>query len=286
MSIILVSIINPYVTHIINVIVITFAAFAAFVAFVSTTAGADTIAGTATTAGTGTATTAGTGTATTAGAATVTDTVTNINDLFPRRPFVATIIPSNNSSSYRSTGSSNIPFRSRITPTVPITNTTDKLVTVSTVTVIWNDNGVNKVLIGLRGVGGHSYGKAFTFGGTIDSGESKEDCAIREAFEEGGVTIQKKDLKLLNTCANFANFYVYYCKKPTVLGPVSNCQWEILQSTKLQNDFGVSMITNNNGSNSGLAWIPVDVLLSSKLDYVKSSSSIQNIRKMKQHCII
>ena len=164
-----------------------------------------------------------------------------------------------------------------------ITSTSMTPITVSTVTVIWNDNGINKVLVGLRGVAGPSFGKVFTFGGSIDSGETKEDGAIRESFEEGGITIKKEHLKLLDTYKNFANFYVYYDRKPKVLGPIPKCQWEIIQSMKLQNDFGVSMITKADGSNSGLAWIPVDLLLSSNLDYVKNSSSIKIIQRMKNN---
>jgi 8-oxo-dGTP pyrophosphatase MutT (NUDIX family) len=66
----------------------------------------------------------------------------------------------------------------------------------STVTPLKKIDGKIWVLVGLRGVRGYWYKKLCTFGGNIDYGESPVNAGIREAWEEAGILIKDRDLKL------------------------------------------------------------------------------------------
>lgn len=198
-------------------------------------------------------------------------------------------IPSNTNSS-----NTNISNSSKSnTNWIPLQNSTLTFspdITVSSVSVFKRENGKIYVLVGQRGVNDSWHKKICTFGGSIDRGETPIDAGIREALEEGGITIEKKDLKLFGTHDKFANFYCIYDREPTVLGPRPESEWEIYKATKddsfsLEKEFNASIIKNS-GIKTGLAWIEVNDILKCKNDFVKSSPSTKIISYMRIKGII
>ena len=141
-------------------------------------------------------------------------------------------------------------------------------------------------MLGRRGVHGSWYKKVCTFGGSIDRGETPEQAAIREAFEEGGVQIPPNQLKLSEYQTKFAHYYCILNEEPIVDGPPQRHAWEIYKSDRLSKDFFVNMILNKKGQNTGLAWVPVDLLLNSKEEYVVESPSTELIQSMRDRNLI
>ncbi len=158
-------------------------------------------------------------------------------------------------------------------------------ITASTVSVFLRAGGSTYVLVGLRGVQDSWYKKVCTFGGSIDRGESSEQAAIRETFEEGGVLLDRSKLHLFDTFRHFANYYYVFDSEPVVLGPRAGHEREIYKSDRLSRKFGSRMI-HNSGHNTGLAWVRVSALLSSDEEFVKNSPSTKVIRRMREAGII
>jgi len=161
----------------------------------------------------------------------------------------------------------------------------------STVTPLKKIDGKIWVLVGLRGVRGYWYKKLCTFGGNIDYGESPVNAGIREAWEEAGILIKDRDLKLYKKYKKFAHYYYVYDHDPLVLGPSEENAWEIYKTNpahdnySIEKEFGVKMIYNN-GVNTGLAWVPIDDILNSSANFVESSPSTKIIRDMRYQGII
>lgn len=164
-------------------------------------------------------------------------------------------------------------------------------ISASTVTPLKRIDGKLSVLVGLRGVRGHWYKKLCTFGGSVDDGENPEIAGIREAWEEAGILIWEHDLKFFERYKKFAHYYCIYNHDPLVLGPSEEFEWEIYKPNpirdnfSIEKEFGVNMIYNN-GVNTGLAWVPVDSVLNSRADFVKTSPSTHILRNMRNQGII
>ena len=60
-----------------------------------------------------------------------------------------------------------------------------------------SDDGM-EVLMGLKQTG-FGVGRIVTLGGHVEPGETPEQAAVREVFEESGVTVREKDLELAGT---------------------------------------------------------------------------------------
>lgn len=161
----------------------------------------------------------------------------------------------------------------------------------STVTVFKRVNGELWVLVGQRGVPDSWYKKICTFGGGVDRGESAIDAGLREAWEEGGIRINRSDLQLYKAHNQFANYYCVYDREPTVLGPRSGFESEIYKPTSsdsfsLKKEFGARSIRDSSGHRTGLFWVKLDDILSSTSDFVANSPSTRILRYMRRDRII
>jgi 8-oxo-dGTP pyrophosphatase MutT (NUDIX family) len=122
-------------------------------------------------------------------------------------------------------------------------------------------NGDIFILICLRGVKGKDYERIYTQGGGIDYEETAEQAAVREAFEESGLTIEENQLRVLSQTPPFADFYVIFDNFfPEVAGPLEECRWEVITNDKLGEMFNVPMIKDSKDRNTGLAWVNLSVV--------------------------
>ena len=132
---------------------------------------------------------------------------------------------------------------------------------IATVTVIWD----SMVLTCRKGVDDHNYGKLFSQGGKVEIDESFEEGCIREAYEEAGIKIDIRDLKVLsygnskNYDSFYMNFYIIYNTLPLVEGPPINHIWELKDENYI---LGFNTIKNSQGENTRLAWVPIEIALS------------------------
>jgi 8-oxo-dGTP pyrophosphatase MutT (NUDIX family) len=149
----------------------------------------------------------------------------------------------------------------------------------STLTSITNVNGTKYVLVCLRGVGGRDYGKIYTQGGSIDLGETPEEAAIREAYEESGLTVSLDELRLTCLTEKFAHYHVIFNDFPVVLGPESHHRWEVIQTNDLERRFGVPMIYDCNKRCTGLTWVEADRLYEEIKDMDYNVSKLFKIMK-------
>ena len=123
-----------------------------------------------------------------------------------------------------------------------------------------------ELLVCRRGVNDYNYGKMYTQGGHIDSGETPKQAAIRECMEESGIRINESQLIPIivpDITNKMIVFVVVLNDKPVIYGPLHQHAWEILHTDDLSKDFNVEMIKSSNGSesNSGWAWIKSDIIM-------------------------
>jgi 8-oxo-dGTP pyrophosphatase MutT (NUDIX family) len=133
---------------------------------------------------------------------------------------------------------------------------------VSTVTVIFNNNVGNKeVLVSRRGQQDKLNGTLISQGGRVESYESFEEAAVREAKEEAGIDINIEDLKLVYEKVigetRYNNYYVVYDNRPIVNGPQPEHQFELQD---IDNILGVPTMLLD-GKNTRLAWVPLNTIL-------------------------
>lgn len=93
------------------------------------------------------------------------------------------------------------------------------------------------VLVCRRGVGGSDYGKIYSCGGAIDLGETPEEAACREAFEESGIHIEPHEVCRFETVVSntkIAHFYVI-CRSgcPSIHGALKKYAWEVLAEKEI-----------------------------------------------------
>ena len=155
---------------------------------------------------------------------------------------------------------------------------TPRYVTVTLVSII--DNAWCALMC-LRGVPGKHYGMLISQGGSIDIGESLEDAAKRELYEESGVKLEGVQfnnepvvLKHLMTSGPLVNYYCIVPYDILVRGPSKRHAWEVIQDDSLKQlvpdavliheenstEFG----TETANSYTGLAWIKLPKLLEMK----------------------
>jgi 8-oxo-dGTP diphosphatase len=92
----------------------------------------------------------------------------------------------------------------------------------------------NKVLLGKR-IGSHGSGSYGWAGGHLEFGESLEECAVREVFEETGVKIKRSALKFLclSNIIEYGKHYVdieFLCSdfpgEPKLTEPTKRENWK------------------------------------------------------------
>ena len=134
---------------------------------------------------------------------------------------------------------------------------------VSTLTVIFNNGGVNEVLVSRRGQIDNR-GTIISQGGRVESFESFEEAAVREAKEEAGIDINIGDLKLVYEKVingqKFNNYYVLVTNlRPLVNGPEPQHEFELQEVNEILPR--IPTLQNADGKNLRLAWVPIDRIL-------------------------
>lgn len=134
---------------------------------------------------------------------------------------------------------------------------------VSTLTVIFNNGGVNEVLVSRRGQIDNR-GTIISQGGRVESFESFEEAAVREAKEEAGIDINIDDLKLVYEKVingqKFNNYYVLVTnRRPLVNGPEPQHESELQEVNEILP--GIPTLQNADGKNLRLAWVPINTIL-------------------------
>lgn len=144
-----------------------------------------------------------------------------------------------------------------------------KVTYISTVTLI---TLTCEILCCLRGVKGNDYGKIYSQGGEVDYGETFEQAAVRECFEECGVVINLNQLmrysdKKTNNL-HIVNFYVVVTDKS--LFPVGGASpkhaWELKNCSNI-----LGVPTNKN-----LAWVPLSRITAAN----ETSNFMRNLQNL------
>jgi 8-oxo-dGTP pyrophosphatase MutT (NUDIX family) len=117
----------------------------------------------------------------------------------------------------------------------------------ATLTIFFTKNNKLYVIVGKRSFG-RNENKIFSLGGSIESYETPEEAAAREAFEESGIKIDPKKIKLLNCVNNFYNYYTIFDYEPSIKGG--------LDKHVSKNDYVLDFRPKHN-----LVKIPVDILI-------------------------
>lgn len=102
-------------------------------------------------------------------------------------------------------------------------------VTAATMKVFYRTrSGVVRVIISLRGCQ-FKTNTFVTTGGSRDSGETAEDCAIRECYEEHGIRISQSQIFHERRSRTYSNFFAFidHFDANMVRGPSSQHEWEI-----------------------------------------------------------
>jgi ADP-ribose pyrophosphatase YjhB (NUDIX family) len=132
---------------------------------------------------------------------------------------------------------------------------------VSTVTVLHKIGGTYNVLVSRRGQK-DNHGTIISQGGRVESYESFEEAAVREAKEEAGIDINIEDLKLVYEKiidrTRYNNYYVVYNRIPTVNGPQSDHQFELQDVNEILPGIPTILVA---GKNTRLAWVPINTIL-------------------------
>ena len=135
--------------------------------------------------------------------------------------------------------------------------TTGRMVTTSN--VIFDDNVGNKEVLVSRRAQIDNRGTIISQGGRVESFESFEEAAVREAKEEAGITINIGDLKLVYEKVingqKFKNYYVLVNNRPIVNGPEPQHEFELQDVIEILP--GIPTLHNDTGKNLRLAWVPI-----------------------------
>lgn len=133
---------------------------------------------------------------------------------------------------------------------------------VSTVTVLHKIGGTYNVLVSRRGQQDKLNGKLISQGGRVESYESFEEAAVREAKEEAGIDINIEDLKLVYEKVidgtRYNNYYVVYDNRPIVNGPHSDHQFELKDVNEILPGIPTILVA---GKNTRLAWVSINRIL-------------------------
>ena len=93
-----------------------------------------------------------------------------------------------------------------------------------TVNIFWENN----ILLCLRGKHDKYYKKIYSIGGKIEVGETPEQAAVRESFEEAGIVIQESDLQIFKADTEIGMIhYTVVFDKPFLIGPQDDFKDEI-----------------------------------------------------------
>ena len=123
------------------------------------------------------------------------------------------------------------------------------------------------VLVCRRGVEGRGHNCVFSQGGRVDKGESFEDAACREMWEEAGVLISASNLIRVSTFVQgqkaFINYIVLVDSEEScvVHGPPPKHAWEVVDVTHI---LGSAVLLAPDGHRTGLAWVHIDTILGDK----------------------
>ena len=122
------------------------------------------------------------------------------------------------------------------------------------VNIFWKNN----VLVCLRGKMDRNYKKVYAVGGKVEAGETPEEAAVRETFEEAGVVIQESDLRVFENDIKIGmiHYTVVFNEMPLVRGPKEDCKDEIYDTWNIA---GVPTMMLN-GVNTRWAFINVHKL--------------------------
>ena len=123
-----------------------------------------------------------------------------------------------------------------------------------TVNIFWKNN----YLVCLRGKRDKGYKKIYAVGGKIDPGETPEQTAVRETFEEAGVVIRESDLRVfhIDNKIGMTHYTVVFDKEPVVLGPREDFMDEIYDTSIIMD----TPTIKTNGVNTRWAFVNVYAL--------------------------